>query len=56
MSNFARYTTGLRKFPIETINLRFPRKFIINLSKQKTYRSQMNGLSHFAIQIQSWFF
>jgi len=30
MSNFTHHATGLRKFPTETTNLRFPQKFIIN--------------------------
>ena len=30
MSNFTHYATSLRKFPTETTDLRFPRKFIIN--------------------------
>ena len=30
MSNFTHYASGLRKFPTETTNLRFTRKFNIN--------------------------
>jgi len=30
MSNFTHYATSLRKFPTETTDLQFPRKFIIN--------------------------
>jgi len=30
MPNFTHYATSLRKFPTETTDLRFPRKYVIN--------------------------